>query len=101
MKHKTILKKRLRRDCWDLDYAFYKWLRDHLPVYLKDASKFIDLEYYKFTYKEYEYTQKELIKFLIQRLDWLDELNEWDDDYKKVRDEIHDIWKILSPAMWW
>lgn len=101
MKHKTILKNRIRKDCWNLDEAFYKWLRDHLPVYLKDAGKFIDLEYHKFTYKGCECTQKELIEFLIQRLDWLDGLNEWDDDYKNTINEIHDIWKILCPAMWW
>ena len=79
MKHNTIKKKRIRRDCWDLDYAFYQWLRERLPVYLKDAGRRIDLEYHKFEFRGKEYTQKELIERLITITDTL--LGDEDNDY--------------------
>lgn len=100
MKHNTIKKKRIRRDCWDLDYAFYQWLRERLPVYLKDASKFIDLEYHKFEFRGKEYTQKELIERMIYLLRASNFNTLIDDDWDKWK-EVLEIWAIIAPAMWW
>ena len=64
MKHNTIKKKKIRRDCWDLDSAFFKWLKERLPVYLKEAGEVVDLEYHKFEFRGKEYTQKEVAEML-------------------------------------
>lgn len=101
MKKKTVQKRRIRRECWDLDYSFYEWLRQHLPVYLKDAGKIVDLSFHKFTYKGKEWTQEELIKYLIQRLEFMRGLDYIDDGYEEIRCEVHDIWKLISHDMWW
>lgn len=99
-KKNTIKKYQIKRDCWDLDIAFLKWLRERLPVYLHDAGKFVDLTYYKFEYEGREYTQEELIKYLIRLLDEMPSFNlvpEWDTYISKILD----VWKLLFPAMWW
>ena len=62
MKKKTINKKKIRKECWDLDSAFLKWLKEHLIVYLKEASKVVDLNWHKFQYKGEELTQEQIIK---------------------------------------
>ena len=62
MKKKTINKKKISKECWDLDSAFLKWLKEHLIVYLKEASKVVDLNWYKFQYKGEELTQEQIIK---------------------------------------
>ena len=58
-KKRHIYKKKLSKECWDLDLAFLKWLQERLPVYLKEAGQIVDLTYYKFTYNNIEYTQKD------------------------------------------
>ena len=68
MKHKTIKKRQISRDCWDLEYTFFKWLEERLPVYLKEGGAFVDLEYHKFEFRGKEYTQKELIERMIHLL---------------------------------
>ena len=62
MKKKTINKKKISKECWDLDSAFLKWLKEHLIVYLKEASKVVDLNWHKFQYKGEELTQEQIIK---------------------------------------
>ena len=71
MKKRTIDKRKIRKDCWDLDYAFTKWLNEHLKVYKKDAIKIVDLEYHKFTYNDEELTQLEIIDKLIHITNFL------------------------------
>ena len=100
MKHNTIKKKRIRRDCWDLDYAFYQWLRERLPVYLKDAGRRIDLEYHKFEFRGKEYTQKELVERMIYLLRTSNFNTLIDDDWDNWK-EVLEIWAIVAPFMWW
>lgn len=99
MKHNTIKKKRIRRDCWDLDSAFFKWLGERLPVYLKDAGEMIDLEYHKFEFRGKEYTQKEFIERMIMLIR-LGYENDGLDDWDKLT-EVLEIWAMIAPAMWW
>ena len=101
MKHNTIKKKRISRDCWDLDYAFVKWLKERLPVYLKEAGEIVDLEYHKFTYNGEEYTQKALIEKMISLLNSLEGYTDWDQIYHDRVNEVLDIWKLIFFAMWW
>ena len=44
-KQRSIDKRKLHKECWDLDWAFVKWLQQHLIIFKKDASKIVDLEY--------------------------------------------------------
>jgi len=100
MKHNTIKKRKISRDCWDLDYAFFRWLGERLPVYLKEAGKIIDLEFRKFEFRGKEYTQKELIERMIYLIRASDknEINDLDWDKWK---EVLEIWAVVAPAMWW
>ena len=36
-------KKKLKEECWSLDYSFIVWLNQHLKVYLQDAQKIVNL----------------------------------------------------------
>lgn len=99
MRKSSINKKKIAKECWDMNLEFIKWVNQHCRVYLKDADKIVDLEYYKFEYKGKEYTQKELIKMLINLTDQALGCDLW--EIKELFDEICDIWKLIGPAMWW
>lgn len=100
MKKNTIKKRKIHRDCWGLDWAFLFWLKERLPVYLKDAGKFVDLDYHKFEYKGKTYTQREIVERMIHILDMLPD-NDWQEEWDIYTNEILDLWKIVFPAMWW
>ena len=103
MKKKTIMKRKISKECWDLDDAFLVWLYEHLKVYLKEASKVVDLNYHKFTYKDEELTQEEIIRRLITLLEEVKTLDTWlyEKEYCDKCDEILDLWKLVFYAMWW
>lgn len=102
-------KKILKEECWSLDFQLVKWLNEHLKVYLEDADKNVDLEFYKFKYKRKDYTQKELIERLITITGTL--LGDIDNDYwdmtftsekmLKLVDEMYDLLKLVHFALWW
>lgn len=100
MKKKTINKRKISRECYALDYAFYEWLRERLPVYLKEAGKAVDLNFHRFEYKGEQYTQRELIERMIYLLRSLDGNCVLDEDWEKSK-EVLEIWAIIAPAMWW
>ena len=110
-------KKKLTKECWSLDIAFYKWLREHLTVYLRDAGKMVDLEYHKFEVDGAEYSQLEIIKAMLTILDSIEELGAFDwavpegttmeevqenqEDLKRMTSDLCTLWAIILPAMWW
>ena len=98
-KKNSLKKKKIRKDCWDLDVSFIYWLKERLPVFLRDASSVVDLNYRKFIYKDKEYTQEEIIKRMIELI------NLMGDDYvfsdPAYIDELLDLWKLVFPRMWW
>lgn len=103
MKRNTIKKKKISKDCWDLDYAFIQWLRERLPVYLKEAGRVVDLDYHKFVYKSKGYTQRELIEILIRDVNIISNDYLWDcrDNGWNTYREIFEIWTMIAPTMWW
>lgn len=101
MKKKTINKRRISKECWGLDYAWLEWLRERLPVFLKEADRVVNLEYHTFSYRGKTWTQKALIEELIKLLKSIDGKDEWDDGYVEVCDDIIDIWKLIYHYMWW
>lgn len=105
---KIITKKKERKikseECWNLDYELIKWLNEHLKIYKEEASKTVDLEYYKFNYKRKEYTQLQIIDMLIEKSDYLlDEIDYFVEanEYEKYKNEIYDLMKLAHWHMWW
>lgn len=106
---KIITKKKeekmLKEDTYSLDYTLTKWLNIRLKAYLNYASKYVDLEYYKYKYKNKEYTQLEILNRLIEITDTLvDESFYWGIESKKAMkliDEMYDLLKIIHFALWW
>lgn len=101
-KLRTIEKKKVSKECWNLDYSFYKWLNEHLKVFKKEASKIVDLEYRQFEYGGRKWTQMEIIDRLIFLsgqliLDYFD----WGDFSYEYDDQLHDLWKLVCRYMWW
>lgn len=97
-------KKRLKEECWNIDYSFIKWLNEHLKQYLIDAGRYVDLEYHKFDYKGENYTQKQLIDKMVELTDWLSEEEFYygapeEVDHKVM--ELLDIFKITFYSLWW
>lgn len=101
MKRKTILKRQMHRDGWNLDLAFLSWLLPRLEIYLKDADKMIDLTFHKFEYNGKEYTQKELVQKMITNLQAVRDEDAWDPHYCELVDEVLTIWKLVFHSMWW
>lgn len=99
MKHNTIKKRKIHEDCWALDNAFFKWLKERLPVYLKEADKIVNLEFYHFNFRERDYNQKELIKHMISLLNVIFSTQKLD-TYEEEK-EVLEAWAIIAPAMWW
>lgn len=105
--------KRIKEECWNLDYELIKWLNEHLKVYKEDSSKVVNMEYHKFKYKKEEYTQLQILDRLIEITDFL--LN--DDNYggsfvdlmskKEIRNieakknEMYDLLKLVHWQLWW
>ena len=97
-------KKRLKEECWNINYSFILWLNEHLKVYKIDAIKYVDLNYHKFNYKDKEYTQLEIIDKLIELTNTLIQ----DEKYFELKNEVNDIvtemldlFVLVFPALWW
>lgn len=102
MKRKTQDKRKLHKDCWDLDFAFIKWLNVHLKVYKKDAARVVDLDYHKFDYNGRKWSQGEIIDRLISLTNsCLLAGDIWSDGYEEKVTEILNLWVLVFPAMWW
>lgn len=89
------------RETWALDFSFYLWLYERLKKFVEVCS--IDLDYHKFEYNGVEYTQRQMIDMMLERLEFSfkPEYNDWDEDQYAYVSEIEKIWAIVLPAMWW
>ena len=94
-------KQKLREECYDVSYEFVKWLNVHLKQYLKDASKFVDLEWKKYEYEEKEYTQKEIIQKLIDITDYLTQNLHFNNDAEEKVNAMFELFYIVYWDMWW
>ena len=94
-----------QRETYALNDTFYCWLYERLRMYVDKASKIIDLEYHRFTWKGKEYTQLDLIRELLTHLEFYFKSTEdcilLNLEEEKIVREIGEIWAILLPAMWW
>lgn len=103
------------RECWNLDQIFIQWLYSHLMMYLEYVTGIINLEYHKFVFDGKEYTQKEAIEFIIERLkdslvhDYTDKYSNLSVDERiKKEEEIYDgvydairMWAEIFGTCWW
>ena len=105
-------------ETWDLEQSFYQWLYEGLRSYMDYASDVIDLdsdkECYSLKYKDKWYTQRQFTELLLEKLEFVlrcdeedwpiltssEELSEFMKS-RKVRNEIHDMWKVLAPQASW
>lgn len=89
------------RETWNLDFSFHLWLYERLKRYVEVCC--VNLEYHKFSYHGEEYTQKQLIDMMLERLEFSfkPEYNDYDEKQFKYVSEIEEIWAIVFPAMWW
>ena len=97
-------KKKISRECWNLNYSFIVWLKEHLPIYVKEASKMVDLEYHKFNFRGEEYTQLQLINRMIELVNYLTEDEkyfDWDPVPVEKTEELLEIFKLTFPSLWW
>lgn len=102
---KIIRNKKISKECWNLDYELIKWLNEHLKVYKKEASKIVNLEFYKFTYKKKEYTQLQILDRLIEITNYLLDIDCFGDCnvelINKNKDEMYDLLKLVHWQLWW
>ena len=106
-------KKKVSKECWNMDNAFYDWAEEHLKTYLKDADKIVDLEFQSFTVDDKTLTQKAAIIYMIELLEKLRKIREFEPyvlsiDAKELVKEFNETlkefgkwWFEVLPAMWW
>ena len=86
-------------ETWNLNYEFILWLNSRFKKYREKAIKIVDLEYYRFEYKNNVYTQLQVIDRIIELTDYI--IN---NDYYKImwsdiehleamKNEIFDLFK--------
>ena len=94
-------------ETWNLNYEFILWLNSRFKKYKEQATKMVDLEYYKFEYKDKIYTQLQVIDRIIELTDYI--INNdyyemmWSDveRLEAMKNEIFDLFKMSFGAMWW
>lgn len=94
-------------ETWNLNYEFILWLNSRFKKYRKQAIKMVDLEYYRFEYKDNIYTQLQVIDRIIELTDYI--INNdyyemmWSDveHLEAMKNEIFDLFKMSFGAMWW
>ena len=116
--NKNRIKRKINRECWNLDNTFYSWLLEHLKVYLKDASIIIDLDYRILTVDDTSLTQREAIEHIIKQIEKIlyiknalptgliakgyyasyEEINE---DFETTLKNAMAWWAQVLPYMWW
>jgi len=90
-------------DCWNLNITMAMWMYSHLRRYLEESC--VDLTYYKFQYKDKEYTQREAIDFMTDGFGYYI-VNCWSfgENEKEAHNrmkEACEMWSIVFPVMWW
>lgn len=104
MKWLKTKKQKISEECWNLDGALIGWLNEHLKVYREEASRVVDLEYYKHRYKRKEYTTLQIIDRLIEITNYLLSEDLFNCDYEKLeklKDEMYDLLKLVHWNLWW
>ena len=97
-------KKKISKECWNLNYSFILWLKERLPVYVEEASKVVNLEYHKFNFRGEEYTQLQLINKMIELVNYLTEDEKYfnlTQESSEKTEELLEIFKLVFTTLWW
>ena len=106
-------KKKVSKECWNMDNAFYEWAEEHLKTYLKDASKIVDLEFQSFTVDDVKLNQKDAVTHMIVLIEKINKIRKLESPYDsigykiaqnefdKTLEEFGKWWFKVLPAMWW
>lgn len=84
---------------WNLNVEFVYWINYWFKEYRKNTDGMIDLEYFRFKYKDKEYTQKEIIDRIIVLTDRIIKKEIWN-SIKEI-DEVFDLFHLVFWCMWW
>lgn len=88
-------------ECWSLDITFYRWLDEHLSVYLEDAGKLIDMDTYKYEFDGKEMTQRECIEEMISLVKFIrGEESFASPELKEKTTHLLRLWADVCPMMW-
>ena len=94
--------KKLKEECWNLDYNFIIWLNGHLKIFRDDAGKTIDLEFHMLNYQGKDITLLEAINRMIVLTDYLKfEDNYYFEDNVNKINELLDLFKLSFTYLWW
>jgi len=98
--------KKLREECWNIDYSFIHWLNGHLKIFKEDAGQVIDLEYHRISYKDEKYSLLELVDKMITLTDYLKNENNYyfpenEEDTINKTNELLDLFKASFFYLWW
>lgn len=94
--------KKLKEECWNLDYSFIHWLNGHLKIFRDDASKIIDLEFHMLSYQGKDITLLEAIDRMIVLTNYLKiEDNYYFEDNVNKINELLDLFKLSFTHLWW
>ena len=101
--------KKIKEECWNLDFELIKWLNEHLKVFNEDNN--VDTYYEKFTYKGKEMTFQEILDRLIyitetlyNNGDYIWSLNCEVATIKEtnaLKDEMYELLKLAHWSFWW
>lgn len=95
-------KKKIKEECWNIDYSFIQWLRPRLEIFKEDAGKVIDLEFHKFEYKDIEYSQLELLDRMIELSTYLeDHYYDCEPEIITMTYELLDLFSLTFRSLWW
>ena len=97
-------KKKISKECWNLNYSFILWLKERLPVYVEEAGKMVNLEYHKFNFRGEEYTQLKLINKMIELANYLTEDEKYfnlTQESAEKTEELLEIFKLVFSSLWW
>lgn len=94
------------RKTWNMDYSMKQDLYETLMMYKETGGQVICLDYHKFTYKDKEYTQGELIDKILEGLKLDFKLGMYDKkrDNPEIAEKINDVWYIyalIQHCLWW
>ena len=92
-------------ETWKKKKEFILWLNFRFKQYREQAIKMVDLEYYRFEYKNNVYTQLQVIDRIIELTDYI--INNdyyemmWSDveHLEAMKNEIFDLFKMSFVAM--
>lgn len=96
------IRKKINKECWNLNYSFIVWLNKRLKVYIKDASKVVDFNFHTYKYRGAIYSQAQVLDKMLNLTNHLKETY-WDVDPQSLAEtrELLELFMISFNDLWW